>query len=1521
MRIGNSARMRLRQTMNRKLVAGVISGLIVFSVFFIYSNFFNNKEAYAAVNYTWNGSADSLWSNSSNWSPNGIPTPGDNVIIGNVATRNPILNDTVSVNNLTLNNGGYLSLNGYTLICQGTTTINNGAKIDLCTAALISNGNAVYNGGQFLDTRIDSSSGAMGTVAALGTTTTFGLGANGPVFDVNVKVSSATVRMMNSTFNSIAYINKTGTSNDQSSGNNIFNGTTIITTSSTGYFIMASTKSDTFNSEVTFSSQGSGIIYPAYNGTGTLFNDNIIVNSTATGGVRIGANTGSSILADRKSILIGTEGFSSGMLMLGRISLLNTDSLKLSLPGSAVLTVSGGATFNGDVLVDCGGICLSGATFNRSATFIKTGSTSDRGTGANVFNGKTSITNNGTGYILMSNNNADIFNDEVTFSCTNTGIIYPAYAGTGTQFNENVIVNSLGTGGVRIGASSGSSTIAINKRIIVGSEGFSAGNLTLGNFTSEDTASQTFSLSGNSILNFGPNTSFAGEINAEAGGICLNGVTFNGRTNFIKNGNSNDQGTGNNIFNAPVSFTNNGTGYMLMSNTKNDIYNAEVTFTCNSSGIIYPAYRGSQTLFNDNVIINSIGSGGVRFGASTGSSQLAAGKRIVVGSSGFSNGMLTLANFTSTDTAETSIALTGSSVITLGPSTTFAGKLNAEAGGICLSGTTFNGTATLIKNGSTNDQGIGNNIFNAPVSITNNGTGYCLLSSTTRDIYNDTVTYTCTGSGIIYPAYRGVNTEYNSDIIVNSTGSGGVRIGASTGTSTLAASKKILVGSKGFSDGILMLANFTSLNPTPLNFNLTGNGILSLGPASTFEGDMIGNVGGICFNGVTFNGIANFTKNGPSNDQGIGNNIFNKSTNITNGGTGYILMSSSKKDVFNADANFTITNSGIIYVAYTGIANEFNENITVSSTGTGSIRFGQNTGTSILADAKTISIGAGGFSSGFLQLGKFTQLGTTTQSMEISSGTAAIYFNPGTTFNGETNFRFPQVFLNGSTFNNTSYIEKNGATNNAGTGANIFNGPTTIKNSGTGIFYLANSSGDDFNDNVSFIQTGTGALRPAHNGVSTFAKNISTTGSTAVITFAASNGTVAFDGTSAQSIDGVPAFAPALRRMNVSNASGGLTLNVPVTVNAALTLNSGLVYTTNTNLLIIDNGVSTVSGVSNASYVEGPVRKVGTQAFTFPVGKNGKYRPIGISAPTGATSHFTAEYLKSDPGLLYNVLSLVLSIKQVSRCEYWSLQRTNGSANVSVSLSWDAGSCAVGSPAELKVTSWFPLLSIWQDLGSGSFSGSSAAGTIVSNSAVSNFGVFTLASTNANVALPVELMNFDAVVIDAKTQIDWKTASEINNDYFTIERSQDGEYFEAIGTVAGVGNTTNLSTYQFIDENPLAGTSFYRLRQTDYDGQFKVYEPVSINFKGANMDFIIKAVGPNPFSDILRIDYFSPDNSELLMILSGLDGSIAMQEYINVNAGTGTYTTGQLPQLASGVYILKLVKGEAVLESRKLVRK
>jgi len=94
--------------------------------------------------------------------------------------------------------------------------------------------------------------------------------------------------------------------------------------------------------------------------------------------------------------------------------------------------------------------------------------------------------------------------------------------------------------------------------------------------------------------------------------------------------------------------------------------------------------------------------------------------------------------------------------------------------------------------------------------------------------------------------------------------------------------------------------------------------------------------------------------------------------------------------------------------------------------------------------------------------------------------------------------------------------------------------------------------------------------------------------------------------------------------------------------------------------------------------------------------------------------------------------------------------------------------------------------------------------------------------------LPVELTSFDANVSGAVVVLNWETASEINNDYFQIERSVNGSAWENIGFVEGEGTTTSTTRYEFVDENPLTGISYYRLKQVDFDDKFEYSDKVSV---------------------------------------------------------------------------------------------
>lgn len=97
--------------------------------------------------------------------------------------------------------------------------------------------------------------------------------------------------------------------------------------------------------------------------------------------------------------------------------------------------------------------------------------------------------------------------------------------------------------------------------------------------------------------------------------------------------------------------------------------------------------------------------------------------------------------------------------------------------------------------------------------------------------------------------------------------------------------------------------------------------------------------------------------------------------------------------------------------------------------------------------------------------------------------------------------------------------------------------------------------------------------------------------------------------------------------------------------------------------------------------------------------------------------------------------------------------------------------------------------------------------------------------------LPVRYVAFDAIARPSAVQLNWSTAQEINNDYFEIQRSATGQDFKVLDRVAGHGNSSHTISYTAIDESPLAGTSYYRLVQYDFDGQKSISEIETIHRK------------------------------------------------------------------------------------------
>lgn len=184
--------------------------------------------------------------------------------------------------------------------------------------------------------------------------------------------------------------------------------------------------------------------------------------------------------------------------------------------------------------------------------------------------------------------------------------------------------------------------------------------------------------------------------------------------------------------------------------------------------------------------------------------------------------------------------------------------------------------------------------------------------------------------------------------------------------------------------------------------------------------------------------------------------------------------------------------------------------------------------------------------------------------------------------------------------------------------------------------------------------------------------------------------------------------------------------------------------------------------------------------------------------------------------------------------------------------------------------------------------------------------------------LPVELISFQGVYnreVD-KSFLNWLTASELNCDYFVVERSLDGLNFEYLTTVDGSGTTSNESKYVATDDSPVVGTNYYRLTQYDFDGSNQELGVIALE-KGGEVDM---KLFPNPVSSgssfvvQIYVDFSTPVIVELL----SQDGKTIKREYLELEKGSNTLQFGITKSLPPGVYIVSIT-GQEMLSRGKLV--
>jgi hypothetical protein len=192
-----------------------------------------------------------------------------------------------------------------------------------------------------------------------------------------------------------------------------------------------------------------------------------------------------------------------------------------------------------------------------------------------------------------------------------------------------------------------------------------------------------------------------------------------------------------------------------------------------------------------------------------------------------------------------------------------------------------------------------------------------------------------------------------------------------------------------------------------------------------------------------------------------------------------------------------------------------------------------------------------------------------------------------------------------------------------------------------------------------------------------------------------------------------------------------------------------------------------------------------------------------------------------------------------------------------------------------------------------------------------------LRESGSNTDLPVELLSFDSEVNKKSINVYWQTASELDSDYFELERSADGENWEVLGRLAAAGNSNTLLDYSFIDQNPLMGDNYYRLHQVDFDGKDEYFGPIYQRYANEELNVQIR-VYPNPNTDG-QLTIKMNSNMMLGDVIEIYDVAGRLQKTITVSEEINTMQLN-ISDLKKGVYIIRYQNQEIQLTERLIIQ-
>lgn len=429
-------------------------------------------------------------------------------------------------------------------------------------------------------------------------------------------------------------------------------------------------------------------------------------------------------------------------------------------------------------------------------------------------------------------------------------------------------------------------------------------------------------------------------------------------------------------------------------------------------------------------------------------------------------------------------------------------------------------------------------------------------------------------------------------------------------------------------------------------------------------------------------------------------------------------------------------------------------------------------------------------------------------------------------------------------------------------------------------------------------------------------------------TYTPGTGEVQFTSGVLQTIDGTS--ATTFYNLTIDKSANGVSLNRNTLVSNQLDLTDDFLDL-NSNQLTITTGATTgitrttgfvlSEDTDNSSVVQWNMGTT-TGAHEIPFGTSaGVEIPLTINVVSGNVGNVTtATYptaadntpFPTAPTNINNVNNVNTGLNNSANTvnRFWQIDETGGTGVTTITFTYANAEAPTNGETNLRAQRWIDASSLptWQAPFASQVA--NAATNTVTASNVSDFTAFALAQ-DAN-PLPIELLSFEARLVGEVVELTWTTATEINNDFFTVEKTLDGVDFVEVGQTDGAGNSNRILHYDDIDAAPYKGLSYYRLKQTDYDGtvSYSDLRPIEIKPKETNLKLLVY---PNPAHQWVKVELSGWEEPYLTEVYSAM-GNLVLQETLSP-----VQNQLQLSALAEGTYLIRVYANDEVL-TRRLVK-